>query len=204
MRTVSRTLAFAGFVAFLALFLFMNRLWYFPEPMQLEGALAVSRRLDLAPGLACVLAKMGLVEEGQARQFLFPRLRDLRDPFEIGGIQKAVDRIFQAIDRREVIVLYGDYDVDGVTSVALLNRVMKSLRCRRSNLPATPARGRLRSFRGRRCNDALRCIRRNCSSRWIVGLPPQIGSAKLKLAGWMSSLLITTRQRVPFQIAARS
>ena len=102
----------------------MNRLWSFPEPIQLEDALAVSRLLDLAPGLACILAKMGLVEEIRARQFFFPRLRDLRDPLEIGGMQKAVDRIFQAIDRHEIIVLYGDYDVDGVTSVALLNRLL--------------------------------------------------------------------------------
>ena len=79
----------------------MNRLWYFPDPIQLEGALAVSRQLDIAPGLASVLARIGLVEEGKARQFLFPRLRDLRDPFEIGGIREAVERIFQAIDRRE-------------------------------------------------------------------------------------------------------
>ena len=114
------------FMAFLALFYVMNRPWYFPDPVQLEGALAVSRQLDIVPGLASVLARIGLVEEGKARQFLFPRLRDLRDPFEIGGIQKAVDRIFQAIDRREVIVLYGDYDVDGVTSVALLHRVMRA------------------------------------------------------------------------------
>ena len=104
----------------------MNRLWSFPEPIQMEGALAVSRRLDLVPGLACILAKMGLVEERQARQFLFPRLRDLRDPLEIGGMQQAVDRIFQAIDRHETIVLYGDYDVDGVTSVALLDRMLKA------------------------------------------------------------------------------
>jgi single-stranded-DNA-specific exonuclease len=102
----------------------MNRLWSFPEPIQLEGALAVSRLLDFAPGLATVLAKMGLVEERRARQFLFPRLRDLRDPIEIGGIRKAVDRIFLAIDRHETVVLYGDYDVDGVTSVALLVRVL--------------------------------------------------------------------------------
>ena len=104
----------------------MNRLWSFPEPIQMEGALAVSRRLDLVPGLACILAKLGLVEERQARQFLFPWLRDLRDPLEIGGMQQAVDRIFQAIDRHEAIVLYGDYDVDGVTSVALLDRMLKA------------------------------------------------------------------------------
>ncbi len=104
----------------------MNRLWSFPEPIQLESALAVSRQLDLVPGLACILAKMGLVEEPQVRQFLFPRLRDLRDPLEIPGIQKAVERIFESIDRHETVVLYGDYDVDGVTSVALLDRLLKA------------------------------------------------------------------------------
>lgn len=104
----------------------MNRLWSFPEPIQLEGALAVSRRLDLAPGLARILAKIGLVEENQAREFLFPKLRDLRDPLEIGGMRKAVDRIFHSIDHHETVVLYGDYDVDGVTSVALLDRVLKA------------------------------------------------------------------------------
>ena len=104
----------------------MNRLWSFPEAMHLDSALAVSRQLDIAPGLARVLAKIGLVDEGKARQFLFPRLRDLRDPFEIGGIRKAVDRIFHAVDRSEMIVLYGDYDVDGVTSVAFLYRMMRA------------------------------------------------------------------------------
>jgi single-stranded-DNA-specific exonuclease len=104
----------------------MNRLWSFPEPIQLESALAVSRQLNLVPGLACILAKMGLVEEPQVRQFLFPRLRDLRDPLEIPGIQKAVERIFESIDRHETVVLYGDYDVDGVTSVALLDRLLKA------------------------------------------------------------------------------
>ena len=103
----------------------MNRLWSFPEPTELQGALAVSRQLNFAPGLAGILAKIGLVEEDRARQFLYPRLRELRDPFEISGMRKAVDRIFQSIDRREKIVLYGDYDVDGVTSVALLARVLR-------------------------------------------------------------------------------
>ena len=104
----------------------MNRLWLFPEPIQMENAFAISRCLDLEPGLARVLAKIGLVEERQAREFLFPRLRDLRDPLEIAGMRNAVDRIFYAIDNHETVVLYGDYDVDGVTSVALLGRVLKA------------------------------------------------------------------------------
>ncbi|HKM57935.1 MAG TPA: single-stranded-DNA-specific exonuclease RecJ [Chthoniobacterales bacterium] len=104
----------------------MNRLWSFPGPTELQCALAVSRQLNFAPGLAGILAKIGLVEEEQARQFFNPRLRELRDPFEISGVRKAVDRILQSVDRCETIALYGDYDVDGVTSVALLTRVLRA------------------------------------------------------------------------------
>ena len=104
----------------------MNRLWSFPLPIELQGALAVSRKLNFAPGLAGVLAKIGLVDEPLALQFLYPRLRELRDPFEIDGIREAVDRLLTAIDRCEQIVLYGDYDVDGVASVALLTRVLRA------------------------------------------------------------------------------
>jgi single-stranded-DNA-specific exonuclease len=104
----------------------MNRCWSFPDPTPQENASILARRLDLEPVFASLLARMGLAEEETARQFLFPRLRNLRDPFEIAGIRLAVDRIFVAIDTRQKIVLYGDYDVDGVTSVALLYRVLKA------------------------------------------------------------------------------
>jgi single-stranded-DNA-specific exonuclease len=86
----------------------------------------LARRLDLEPVFASILTRMGLAEEATARQFLFPQLRNLRDPFEIPGIRLATDRIFVAIDTHQKIVLYGDYDVDGVTSVALLYRVLSA------------------------------------------------------------------------------
>src|SRR5215472_11370319 len=98
---------------------FMNRCWCFPDPSSQKAASRLARQLDLVPALGSILARMGLAEETAARQFLFPRLRDLRDPFEIAGVCSAVDRIFSAVDCRQRIVLYGDYDVDGVTSVAL-------------------------------------------------------------------------------------
>src|SRR5262249_23138232 len=82
--------------------------------------------LNLLPAFASILTRMGLDEEATARQFLFPRLRNLGDPFEISGIRPTVDRIFLAIDRRQKIVLYGDYDVDGVALVALLYRVLNA------------------------------------------------------------------------------
>jgi len=105
----------------------MNRHWIIPEYTQIQKAIEVARELDLPETLATVLAGMGLLETEQVRLFLFPRLRDLRDPLELNGMRQAVDRIFQAIDREERIVLYGDYDVDGVTSVTFLYRVLTAL-----------------------------------------------------------------------------
>ena len=61
-----------------------------------------------------------------AAQFLDPKLKSLSDPFLLPDMSAAVDRLLAAIDRRERIVLYGDYDVDGVTSLALLTRVLRA------------------------------------------------------------------------------
>jgi len=62
----------------------------------------------------------GFHERGGGGKFLRPRLRTLSDPFLLPNMQAAVARILGALDRRERIVVFGDYDVDGVTSLALL------------------------------------------------------------------------------------
>jgi single-stranded-DNA-specific exonuclease len=61
----------------------------------------------------------------EVRAFLNPRLSTLADPFFLPGMQDAVERIFHAVDQRQRIVLFGDYDVDGVTSLALLSEVLR-------------------------------------------------------------------------------
>jgi single-stranded-DNA-specific exonuclease len=58
--------------------------------------------------------------------FLNPRLRDLADPFLIPDMQPAVERILQAVDRKESVCIYGDYDVDGVTSITLMRKILHS------------------------------------------------------------------------------
>jgi single-stranded-DNA-specific exonuclease len=78
-------------------------------------------------GLACIarlLQGKGLSNDEQALDFLRPRLRQLSDPFLLPNMRAAVDRILRAITEKERIVLYGDYDVDGVTSLALLNEML--------------------------------------------------------------------------------
>jgi len=62
----------------------------------------------------------------EVRAFLNPRLSTLADPLFLPGMQEAVERIFHAVDQRQRIVLFGDYDVDGVTSLALLSEVLRA------------------------------------------------------------------------------
>lgn len=56
--------------------------------------------------------------------FLNPRLRDLADPFLIPGMEGAVTRVLQAVDRKESVCIFGDYDVDGVTSITVMRRIL--------------------------------------------------------------------------------
>ncbi len=65
------------------------------------------------------------VEKDEVNGFLKPRLAELSDPFEIPELELAVERVLQAVDRKERICIYGDYDVDGVTSIALLSLMLK-------------------------------------------------------------------------------
>jgi len=83
--------------------------------------------LGCPPFLARLLTLRGMSDPADARLFLDPRLKNLADPFLLPGMRPAIERLLQAIDRRERIVLYGDYDVDGVTSLALFTRILRCL-----------------------------------------------------------------------------
>ena len=73
-----------------------------------------------------LIAQRGLPAGDELETFLRPRLRDLSDPFEIGEMKEAVDRILLAADRKERVVIYGDYDVDGVSSIAVTRKVLRA------------------------------------------------------------------------------
>jgi single-stranded-DNA-specific exonuclease len=86
-----------------------------------EGAAArLARELGLHPLAARALAGRGLADPDAAARFLDTRLEDLPDPFSMRGMDAAVDRLVRAVEAGESITCYGDYDVDGVTSTALL------------------------------------------------------------------------------------
>ncbi len=91
-----------------------------PGNKPLENRLA--EKLDLGPVVANLLVNRGIDTPEAARQYLYPTLDTLLDPMEMADMQKAVDRIMAAKQKNEKIVIYGDYDVDGVTSSALLFR----------------------------------------------------------------------------------
>ena len=96
-----------------------------PQQPLLAGQLA--KALNLSPLLAQCLLNRGLSEPARISDFLQPRLRQLADPFRLPNMTAAVERLFQARERGEPLVIFGDYDVDGVTSTALLLEVLNRL-----------------------------------------------------------------------------
>ena len=83
--------------------------------------------LDLHPTVARLLCLRGLRDPETARRFLQPSLDHLHDPFKLTGMIAAVERLEQAIARRERIAIHGDYDVDGITSTVILRRALEML-----------------------------------------------------------------------------
>jgi len=105
----------------------MKRRWeIYPSNPPLQETF--SRELEISPLTAQVLANRGISEIDQAYQFLYPSLSHLHSPFLMKDMDKAVDRIIQALSEREQILIYGDYDVDGVTSIAILTLIFQSLK----------------------------------------------------------------------------
>lgn len=88
-----------------------------PDPAAIRGLVS---ELRLHPLLATLLAHRGVTDPRDAREFLDPRLSTLPDPSTMKGLQAAVDRIVRAMDAGERICVWGDYDVDGVTSASQL------------------------------------------------------------------------------------
>lgn len=95
-----------------------------PQPL-LAGQLA--RAAGISPLLAQCLLNRDLTEPSTIAGFLEPRLKNLADPFLLPNMATAVDRLFQALERNEPLIIFGDYDVDGVTSSALLIEVLRRL-----------------------------------------------------------------------------
>lgn len=88
-------------------------------------AQTLAKKLNIAPVLALLLLRRGITTESAAKRFFRPQLTDLINPFLMKDMDLAVDRLNDAIGRKERILVYGDYDVDGCTAVALVYKFLQ-------------------------------------------------------------------------------
>ena len=94
-----------------------------PDP---EVISRLAKDLGIGKSIATLLAQRGIKTFEDAKKFFRPSLEDLHDPFLMQDMQAAVERIEKAIEQGENILVYGDYDVDGTTSVALVSSYLKT------------------------------------------------------------------------------
>lgn len=94
-----------------------------PDPIKTQE---LARQLGIDPFLAGLLVQRGVDAYAKAKSFFRPSLKELHDPFLMADMDKAVARINRAIENNEGILVYGDYDVDGTTSVALMSTFLLS------------------------------------------------------------------------------
>ena len=105
----------------------MNYKWNYTAPTQeeLTAAQQLAERVNISPITARMLLRRGISNEDDARRFFRPQLHDLHDPFLMTDMDKAVERLNEAMGKKERILIYGDYDVDGCTAVALVYRFLQ-------------------------------------------------------------------------------
>jgi single-stranded-DNA-specific exonuclease len=101
--------------------------WLFPDAPDAAAVERLCAELKL-PSLLCrLLAARGYTDVEAAKRYLRPRLDQLNDPSQLGDMDRAVERIVKAIANKEMILVHGDYDVDGICSTTLLTRTLRRL-----------------------------------------------------------------------------
>ncbi|GCD77083.1 single-stranded-DNA-specific exonuclease RecJ [Thermaurantimonas aggregans] len=103
-----------------------NALWVIRNQEITEEIHQLSRALNFEPEYTALLFSRGVTSFEQARRFFKPSYEDLYDPFLFRDMDNAVEHLALAVQRGEKIMFYGDYDVDGTTSVALMSRFFRS------------------------------------------------------------------------------
>ena len=96
-----------------------------PTPEQKRTAEELAEKIGISPILTQLLVSRGITTESAAKRFFRPQLADLINPFLMKDMDVAVDRLNDAMGRKERILVYGDYDVDGCTAVALVYKFLQ-------------------------------------------------------------------------------
>ena len=105
----------------------MHFKWNYEPPTseQKEAAEELGAKLGISPVMAGILIRRNITTESAAKRFFRPQLNDLINPFLMKDMDVAVDRLNDAMGRKERIMVYGDYDVDGCTAVALVYKFLQ-------------------------------------------------------------------------------
>ena len=98
----------------------MTKRWIYNDEVDENVIAQLSREINVNPTIAKILIQRNITDFDQAKNYFRPSLDQLHDPFLMRDMDKALKRIKTAMDRKEKILIYGDYDVDGTTSVALV------------------------------------------------------------------------------------
>ena len=105
----------------------MEKRWALKQQGELQKVKSISQALNIPNSLANLLVQRGVNSFEDAKDFFRPSLNNLHDPFLMKDMDKAVARVRTAIQKDEKILVYGDYDVDGTTAVALMYTFLKTL-----------------------------------------------------------------------------
>lgn len=101
--------------------------WKFNEAGDKNAENLLIKEFEIHPIIAQILVNRGIRDIETARRYIYPSLNDLHSPFLMQDMKKGVSRLLKAIHDHEKIIIYGDYDADGITSVAILYKFIKEI-----------------------------------------------------------------------------
>lgn len=104
----------------------MNKEWHIYETDE-EKVSKIKEKYKINDLLARILVNRNIIEEDKIRLFLEPTRNDFYNPYLMKDMEKAIERIIKAIEEKEKVIIYGDYDVDGITSVTVLKSFFKDI-----------------------------------------------------------------------------
>ena len=102
----------------------MNKKWVYNDVNEVKVE-ALREKYGIGELLASILVSRNIVEDDEIRVFLEPTRNDFYDPFLMPDMEVAVERIIKAIENHEKTIIYGDYDVDGITSTSVLKQFLE-------------------------------------------------------------------------------
>ncbi len=103
----------------------MSKQWVFRDAVDKANVDHLSRAINIDPVLSSILIQRGIQTFDDSKKYFRPQLSDLHDPFLMKDMELAVERLIKAIRNKERILVYGDYDVDGTTSVVMMYSFLK-------------------------------------------------------------------------------